>query len=219
MEAHAITCVAGDPLIHYRVGRATSSMGAKDAHALDFHAAFMALKASLEQASTYDAVRRSFENWAVSAMLYNLDTLRSSEAFREVFAFLGAHGLADLGLEGPRDGSYFYDPIWPVRLRAIANGDVAAYFLSQLRVHDRTIERLMQANAWLDARMRELDATLAATYEELAGQRGRGDDLERFLTEERAEREALLGSAEYRLGSALGKVPRAIQRRMLKHDE
>lgn len=227
MEAARIACVEGAPLVHYRVGRAGSSINEKDAYALDFFTAFAALKSYLESAGSYEAVRRSFDNWAASATLYNLDTLRSPASFREAFDFMAREGLAALGLDEGRAEGYLYDPLWDERLSALARGDAAAYFLPALRAHERTIERLLQANEWLEGRSRQLDQALSdlkTAQWEVVCQRGRGDDLEKTVAELggiidalAAEKAAIVGSAEYRTGVALGRIPRAIQRRVLAH--
>lgn len=239
MCANAIAYAEEKPLVHYRVERPASSINTKDAFALDFFYAFAELKKELESAGTYNAVRRSFDCWAAASTCYNLTTLRSAQSFTEAFSFMASKGLSILGLDtalelaaeyaqdahGAEAGAdrepYFFHPVWEPAVRAIAAGNVPEFFLTILRDRTTWEEQLQQEAA---RRTKELDGAwqeLKDANEEIWAQRGRGDDLERIienldkdLAAARNERDAILGSAEYRLGRALGRVPRAIQRRV-----
>ena len=192
-------------LSNYRVSRQDSAMATKDPHALDFLAAFKALRAFLLQEGVYDAVRRSFVNWAGLGCLANLETLNGCKPFDEVFAVLKERGLAELDLVG-HEREYFYDANLFDNLNAVLDGSPEEYLFRRYKAAaaEREEERTLRDFAEMDGA-----AALAQAREEAR----RAQEDARFWRE---CHDALEGAWEHRIGKALCWVPRLVQRKVLE---
>lgn len=102
---------ADEELVTYRVGGSTNCQATNDTSSLDFLAAFTALKAFLQQHDLLDQVERSFTNHALDAVMYNLHTLKSYEAFSGVYDELPSIETEFRFLDHP-DGFYYDQEQW-----------------------------------------------------------------------------------------------------------
>ncbi|MBQ5754089.1 MAG: glycosyltransferase family 2 protein [Oscillospiraceae bacterium] len=82
----------------YRVGTGTSLQSTNDRSPAAFWAAYKETKRRLEEAGVYELYKQSFLNAVVSGMMYNLDSLKSDAAYREVSGLIKAEGDAVFGL-------------------------------------------------------------------------------------------------------------------------
>ncbi|MVX61062.1 glycosyltransferase [Enterorhabdus mucosicola] len=96
-----------EELVTYRVGGSTNCQATNDTSSLDFLAAFIALKAFLQQQGLLAQIERSFTNHALDAVMYNLHTLKSYGAFSEVYDKLPAIESEFHFLDHPDD--FYYD--------------------------------------------------------------------------------------------------------------
>lgn len=198
VDAERIATV-GERLISYRVMRADSAMATKDRHAFDFVRAIHAFRSYLVETGRLEALSRSYATWAMSSILYNVNTLTSYPAFCEVYRYLADRGFSDLGLAdlGERD---FLDPVYHARMREIIECDPSAYLFGRARSLDAARE---DALAVLD----EVSAARDAAWECEMAVRA---DLNRVVS----EFDAVMGAAEQRVGQAICRLPRAIQRKV-----
>ena len=217
VDADRIATV-GERLISYRVMRDDSAMATKDRHAFDFVRAIKFFRGHLEKTGCLEALSRSYITWAMSSVLYNLQTLVSFEAFSEVYEYLQREGLSDLGLLGC-SRKEFLDPVFYDRMVEIAKCDSSSFLFNRSRSLDIARE---DALAMLDfvsverdeARKRESAAKEREAIAVASAENARVE-LERVST----ELNDVLGAAEQRIGSAICRIPRAIQRRILNEKD
>ena len=205
VDAERIATV-GERLISYRVMRAGSAMATKDRHAFDFVRAIHSFRSYLAETGRLEALSRSYATWAMSSILYNLNTLASYSAFCEVYRYLADRGFSDLGLAdlGEHD---FLDPIYYARMREISERDSAAYLFGRARSLDAARE---DALAVLDEVSAARDEALAERDAACAREAAVRADLDRVVS----EFDAVMGAAEQRVGQAICRLPRAIQRKV-----
>lgn len=205
VDAERIATV-GERLISYRVMRADSAMATKDRHAFDFVRAIHAFRSYLVETGRLEALSRSYATWAMSSILYNVNTLTSYPAFCEVYRYLADRGFSDLGLAdlGEHD---FLDPIYYARMREISECDPAAYLFGRACSLDAAREDALavldEVSAVRDEALSERDAAWAREAAVRA-------DLDRVVS----EFDAVMGAAEQRVGQAICRLPRAIQRKV-----
>ncbi len=96
VDAERIATV-GERLISYRVMRAGSAMATKDRHAFDFVRAIHSFRSYLLETGRLEALSRSYATWAMSSILYNLNTLASYPAFLRGVPLSGRPRLFRLG--------------------------------------------------------------------------------------------------------------------------
>lgn len=205
VDAERIATV-GERLISYRVMRAGSAMATKDRHAFDFVRAIHSFRSYLAETGRLEALSRSYATWAMSSILYNLNTLASYFAFCEVYRYLVDRGFSDLGLAdlGEHD---FLDPIYYARMREISECDPAAYLFGRACSLDAARE---DALAVLDEVSAARDEALAERDAACAREAAVRADLDRVVS----EFDAVMGAAEQRVGQAICRLPRAIQRKV-----
>ena len=205
VDAERIATV-GERLISYRVMRAGSAMATKDRHAFDFVRAIHSFRSYLADTGRLEALSRSYATWAMSSILYNLNTLASYSVFCEVYRYLADRGLSDLGLAdlGEHD---FLDPIYYARMREISECDPAAYLFGRACSLDAARE---DALAVLDEVSAARDEALAERDAACAREAAVRADLDRVVS----EFDAVMGAAEQRVGQAICRLPRAIQRKV-----
>ncbi len=197
VDAERIATV-GERLINYRVMRADSAMATKDKHPFDFIVAIASFREYLLGTGHYEELERSYVTWAMSSILYNLHTLSSFDAFCAVYDYLGKQGIRDLGLLDCPEA--FLDPAFYDKTREIVEWDAAHFLFDRSRALDFARE---DALAMLDFTSAERDAACAREAAVRA-------DLDRVVS----EFDAVMGAAEQRVGQAICRLPRAIQRKV-----
>ncbi len=85
-------------LVHYRVGLEQNIQSRKTKAPLDTYTAFSAVKAELIKRQLYDIFRKPFAVKAAESMLRTLDTMKSPEAYRQLYQTLHEGGLAALDI-------------------------------------------------------------------------------------------------------------------------
>lgn len=200
IEARRIACLR-DRLSCYRVLRAGSAMATKDRTPFDFHRAFLALREWLVGKGVYGEVERSYVTWALSSALYNLHTFNVVTTFKEVYAFLRDGGLRDLGVKEFSPDYYLIDGLH-ASLKRIESLSAEEYLFDYAKRLD--LER-DDTGALMDF----LDMDLRA---QLAEERGRV----RALAAEVEDCRRWLNAAEYKVGKAICRIPRAVQRAVLR---
>ena len=186
--------------------RADSAMATKDRHAFDFVRAIYSFRSYLVETGRLDALSRSYATWAMSSILYNLNTLASYPAFCEVYRYLADRGFSDLGLSDLGEGD-FLDPIYHARMCEIAERDLAAYLFNRMRSLDAARE---DALAVLDEVSAARDEALVERDAACAREAAVRADFDRVVS----ELDAVMGAAEQRVGQAICRLPRAIQRKV-----
>lgn len=236
--AKRIACVY-DRLSNYRVARPNSAMATKDAYPLDFFKAFEHLKEELEHRGVYEALRTAFVSFAFPSCLYNLHTMKSSEAMERVYCFLKDEGFERLAIDA-HDAKAWVDAASREELARIERMDFEDYvFYRARRLHaalddavaagdhvamdlrndiaqrDGEIMRLGSQIKQRDGVIARLDEDIAALRETLEQRDRTILERERAIEEKESFIEELLGCAEWKVGSALCAAPRAVQRRIL----
>ena len=189
--------VLDEPLVTHREGTYNNTMANKDAHPLDFVTAFLAFKRFLEAEGFMEGLESSYLNWAANACFYNQNTLSSSEAFHSVFANLAQGSAKELGLpaeglESPLDERYNW------LLDALSRNDQDGYLF---RIYRNVSEELEKR-----------DVQLAVTYMDLDRTRFERDSARQELDALREDYNAKMNAAEQRVGQAICKIPRFVQR-------
>lgn len=93
---------------HYRIGLSSNCQTTNHLYPLDFYYAFAALKEVLLREGIYQEVKRSFTNWAMEGCIYNLLSIKSYEAFVQVYDFLKSEGFRNLDIEIRTEDYYYY---------------------------------------------------------------------------------------------------------------
>lgn len=221
VAAERIGCVY-DRLSNYRVCRAGSAMSTKDSHPLDFIEAFCALKAELERRGVYEELRRGYVSFAASSALYNLQTLSTLESAKLVFERLKDGGFASMGIE-PDDESCFLSDACREECGLIVDSSFEEYSFHRCRVLGDLSEDALAVcdHVAMDLR-REIDereSTIAECGREIAVRTAEIESCHAQIAELDRRIDEILNCAEWRVGSALGKIPRAIQRRVIASKE
>lgn len=204
----------GERLISYRVMRDDSAMATKDRHAFDFAKAIKLFRDYLIKNGCFDALSRSYATWAMSSVLYNLQTLVSFEAFSEVYEYLQREGLSDLGLLGyPREA--FLDPAFYDRMNEIANNSPSPFLFNRTRSLDIAREDALAMLDFVSGERDEARKRENAAKEKEAIAAASAESARAELQRVSMELDEILGAAEQRIGSAICRIPRAIQRRVL----
>lgn len=180
-------------LVYHRKGTGENTMAGKDRHPLDFLSAFLALRAWLEERGLYEPLEAAYLNWAAGGCQYNLNTLNTYDAFKLVYDTLARGGARDLGLIDA-------DP-------ALFQSDRNRAFVEDLR-HLTADEYLFSLYATTEDIRQRAVYRAAVRLDEIR-------DLKNRLA--KAEKDAKAGarakkSAEYRVGRAVCRLPRKIQR-------
>ncbi len=105
VRAERIT-VIDKVLINYRVGADSNLQATNHETPLEFYKSLVALRDELVRIGLYDDVERSFTNAALSNSLYNLNSLRTPEAFAALYAKLRDEYFLELGITG-REEDFF----------------------------------------------------------------------------------------------------------------
>lgn len=229
--AQRISCLY-DRLTNYRVARDGSAMATKDRHALDFMDAMEALRGELSRRGLEEPLHRAYVGFAASSCLYNLQTLRTLPAARQVFGVLKEGGFERLGIDLSDDES-FVDVACQTECLAIKEGTFEEYSFRRSCALERAREDAaavcdhvsMDSRALAARKDEELaakDAELGAVCSELAAceaeverLQGEADGLRQDIARLGGTLDELTHCAEWRVGVALGKIPRAIQRKVL----
>lgn len=218
MKADRIAAVDGR-LTYYRMMRPGSAMATKDLHSLDFLKALHNFKVFLQDADLYERVLSSYRNWALSSALYNLHTLNDQASFEEVFYHLKNRGFADLELSECVACDFSNRGEFEAMQRILkeSSSDYLFYRMTVL-THDVDDGIASSDYAYTEARatISELNARLVEQGRALDIQRERNVKLAGELHETRAELDAVLNAAEQKVGTALCKFPRFVQRSILE---
>jgi glycosyltransferase EpsH len=186
----------------------TNIMAGKDKHPFDFINAFAAFREKMAARADFALLEPAYRYWAGSALTYNLLTLNEAATFEAVFDELHASGLARMGL----DGAAVKNPFDAQVIEYIKAGSKvdALFFAARLKFDEAKLaqfrlgaaeqetehvrKQLADMTAWRDGLQRDHDE-LWARYNQL--------DAQHRMMEQ---------SAEQRVGQALCKLPRALQR-------
>ena len=200
-------------LSHYRMRTGASSMDNKDPHALDFIEAFAQLRDLLKEEGLYETYKVSHARWALGGAVYNLNSLTRVESFSRAFAELRGGGAERMGLfDVPLDA--YTHPLDRHSLELLKAGDIDGYLFFWMRNHGAFVD---DGKEQFD----RIEAELADAHGEIDRLRGDLDAANREADAARADRDEvahqlddLKRSAEYRYGTTLLRIPRAIQRRL-----
>lgn len=203
-----------EALVYHRKGTGRNTMAAKDNHPFDFLAAFLAFKAFLEENRLYEPLQSTYASWAAGGCLYNLNTLNTYEAFRQVYDRLAQGGAEELGLfDCPRDaylteryGSFVDD------LRRLTADEYL------FKLYGDTEDIRQRAVYRAAVRLDELRALGA----QLAEEQTRHREAEKALKQRLKKKDAALKKAkqraeaaertpEYRLGCLVRRIPRKMR--------
>lgn len=191
--------VIDEPLVTHREGTSTNVMSNKDAHPLDFITAFSTFKDFLETEGFMDGLRPAYLYWVTNACFYNVNTLSSSEAYLEAFGSL-AHGAAEaLGLFGG-DLPEFMDVRYNWLVEALAQDDPIGYLF---RIYRNADDELAARDIQL--------ATTRMNLERVIAER---DAVQANLQAVQADFDEKMNATEQRIGQAVCKVPRFVQRKL-----
>lgn len=226
-----------DVLIYHREGTGLNVMSRKDFHALDFIDAFVHLKSFLEERGLYDRLRVAYANWAADAIVYNVSTLNSFEGFCDVLRALNSSdGLERLDLldVDPRilHEDHFADFLQGIR-------DRPESFLYSLYIEKRDgfeergnrlgveyhINREKQTRIEaLQADLKSEQADLKSEKEssqqlrlEIESLRNKVVEAEAECSKWKADFHELDNCMEQRIGRAVCRIPRALQRAVIHH--
>lgn len=182
-----------EALVYHRKGTGENTMAGKDRHPLDFLSAFLALRAWLEERDLYAPLQTAYLNWAAGGCQYNLNTLNTYDAFTLVYYTLAKSGARDLGLLDA-------DPV-------LFQSDRNRAFVEDLQ-HLSADEYLFNLYSTTEDIRQRAVYRAAVRLDEIR-------DLKNRLA--KAEKDAKAGaraekSAEYRVGRAVCRLPRKIQR-------
>ncbi|MEA5020605.1 MAG: glycosyltransferase family 2 protein [Gordonibacter sp.] len=193
-------------LSYYRVGRVDSAMSWKDNHPLDFLTAFGALKKRLEKKGVYEQVKRSFVNWALCSCVYNLETLKTYDAYFEVYRTLRDSGFKNLDIVECADEDYVVVDEWYRNY----------YSIMSIRPEQYLLDRCSGLARQVDRQRGIIDKIGAEFHEESKKKNQQVADLCIELDALQQEHDAVLRAIEQRVGQAICRIPRAIQRRIYK---
>jgi glycosyltransferase EpsH len=204
----------------------TNIMAGKDKHPFDFINAFAAFREKIAQRADFAQLEPAYRYWAASGLTYNLLTLNQPDTFNAVFDNLHESGLARMGLDAEKVKNPFDNQVIDY-IKAGKKLDLLFYAtrfkadeasLTQFKLGEtqqraekdiaRVQHELDDMTAWRDGLQRDHD-DLWAQYNALAEERNQLTDERNQL---RAQYESLQNSAEQRVGQAICKLPRAIQR-------
>lgn len=161
----------------------------------------------------YETYRVSHARWALGGAVYNLNSLTRVDSFARAFAELHDGAAERMGLlDVPLDA--YTHPLDRRSLELIKANDAQGYLFFWMRNHgafvdddkelfDRVEADLEEARSEIDRLHGEVDRAHGAVVEA----QGAREEVERQLDD-------LRRSAEYRYGTALLRIPRAIQRRL-----
>lgn len=204
--------VIDEPLIVHREGTSKNTMSNKDAHPVDFIAAFSAFKEFLENEGYMADIKDSYLEWTIGSCAYNLNTLSSYESYCTAFAALVDGDAEKLGLLDSDCPVFSYERnTW--LLEALKQNDPGSYLFRVYRDTDDNEQKLTleigaitesltvardEARAERDALQREYDRAQTA------------------LEALRVEYDAKMNAAEQKIGQAVCKVPRMAQQTLIE---
>lgn len=198
----------GDSLVTHREATGTNTMSNKDVHPFDFITAFYAFKDYLENEGLMDGLRHAYLNWTVDGCFYNLSTISTYEAYCAVFDRLAQGAASDLGLfECNRAG--IADERYELLLSALEQNDAQSFLFRMFH----------SCNNELNTRNFELAATREyhrETFAELDAARKKLGATLSELDALRIEHDRKMHSAEQRVGQAVCKFPRFVQRKFFR---
>lgn len=126
-------------LSYYRVMRPGSAMATKDPYCFDFLKAFEWLRNYLEREGLFAQVERSYANWALSSVLYNLHTLNTYEAYGDVYDALRSGWLGKLDLMDHGKSFFLNDGAYAA-LEDIKNLSPSEYLFKRMRTLDAALD-------------------------------------------------------------------------------
>lgn len=231
-SARALICsrkTVGIPeaLSFYRMAQNESAMSSSTQGVANCIKAFLALKSWLERKGIYDDLERSFVAWALEGLFVNLRLLTSRESYRKAYDLLASSAFDDLGVDLSSE-SQFIDPCQRAECLSILSLSADDYLFRSFR-HEWNAREDWECSSgfrWLELRaaesevvaMRTSCSELEARYCSLRGEATRLElelnELRTANEELRADNSALLNCAEMRVGSALCRLPRFVQRRL-----
>ena len=200
-------------LSHYRMRTGQSSMDTKDRHAQDFIEAFAQLKGDLQARGLYETYRTSYVRWALGGAVYNLNSLTTARAFSEAFEALHRGGIDRMGLRDVPLETYANE-LDRQSLRLIESGNSLAYLFFWMRNHCEFVDDHKEAIDMLEADLDAARDDAHRTREQLNRKIAELEAAHAELDASEEELDRLQRSAEFRYGTALLRIPRAIQRRL-----
>ena len=221
MRANKVVAVP-EALSHYRMSQESSAMSVRDPYAFDFYYAFKQLREWLDAEGVFPFVQKSYLNWAFSGCVVNMIALRTWSAFDEVYRFLVKEGFAALGFSLDEEG-IFLDSGQRDEYRFMMGHDSSEYlrFALSRSERERDEQMVLAGSRWwelhlLEDRLRGLESENKRLADENAQHRDHIGELQREHQALEEHHSAIMNAAEQRIGQALCRIPRMIQRRMLR---
>ncbi len=215
-----------EALSHYRMAQPDSAMAKTDETPFDCFRAFEALKSWLEAEGVYESLSRSHARWAFSGIVHNLKTVRALDTFKRVHQFMKDEGFERLGL-GRKEAPMLLSEESLREYESFVASSPEEYLLSSFsrewRV--REDEGVLAGQRWYEIeqlkreaglRVRELEISLADEQRALQDACSELDELHARFGELEAAYHALENCMEQKIGKALCRIPRAVQRSCLR---
>ncbi len=140
VRAERIT-VVDKRLVNYRIGHELSLQATNHETPLEFYKALLELRQELRRAGQFDEVERSFVNDALSICLYNLNSLKTPDAYGELYNRLRADIFAELGLLD-HDREYFFWGKKYQQMLSIASVSPTAHLMDEAEILRRRMATL-----------------------------------------------------------------------------
>ena len=170
-------------LVNYRTKREGSLWTKLSEHPMDIVFALREAKHRIVQGGVYADVQPAFENAALSQCLYNLSTIRTHDAFRQLYDALKTESFEEFGLLGHDEG-HWVRPEEYRKLVRIMDSTPEQYLMDEVRTGTQTVIRQRE-------RIKKLTARLAKSED---------------------RRRAIEQSASYRLARGIAAIPRSMGR-------
>lgn len=172
----------------YRVDVKTSLTNRGDAYPLSFYRACADVHDALVARGLWATFRRGYCNWLVENLPYNLKTMKSLDGYAKLLDAFRDGGFARLGIDDfPRDEAanpWAWDHVRQLRDEGLEEGLFGF------------VRRMGSEETDMDMRLGELGARAQSLQSRL-------DEAQRELERVTSERDALAGSASFRVGRAL----------------
>lgn len=195
-------------LSHYRIKTGTSSLDTKDRYPYDFITAFVSLRKELKDAGLYETYKISYARWALSGMIYNLNTLNDPTTFQNVFERLANGAAEEMGLFDVDPDDYL-NQLELEGLHMLYANKIVPYLLYWIRNYNSFIDDDKAMFDHLEARFFSLEDELQQARVSLQHAVEKNQELAVAV-------DGYLRSAEYRFGKKMLKIPRAIKSRLEK---
>lgn len=119
-------------LMNYRKGVSDSLQSTIHEQPLEICRALALTKIETTRAGVFPQIERDFTNAALYQCLFTLESVKTVEAFRELYAALNETYFSELGI-CDRDAGYFLDPRHYDQYKRISSLSADAYLISEIR--------------------------------------------------------------------------------------